>query len=476
MPFSKSILFLLVFAFLFLPSMSFAAQWDDFIYTESGDSITITDYAGSGTAVVIPNTIGGKTVTAIGFVAFFNCTDLTSLTLPGSITRIEPQAFSGCTGLTSLTIPDSVTSIGAEAFSYCTGLTSLTIPDSVTSIGPEAFSNCTHLTAIEVDADNPAYSSLDGVLYNKAGTVLIQYPGGRSGEFAIPGSVTSIGGYAFFACSGLTGISIQGSVKSVGDYAFFGCTGLTAAYFYGNAPVTGSEVFKSCADGFTVYYTAGSTGFTNPWCGYPTATFCPAPELIAPDGAGIVPKPAFSWQQIGSAAWYNVLVWSEATGSIVASMWVGPVSCKTGTCSANSSNTLPAGKNWWWLNVWYGDKICGLIEQPGGKRKLFEVAACTAPSLTSPDNVTIAPGTKPTFIFSDTGAEWYNILVWTSAGFLALDQWEDAAVKCASGTCTVLSNNSFGAGTTNWWWLNTYSASCGFIMQPGGHVNSFTMQ
>ena len=155
-------------------------------------------------------------------------------------------------------------------------------------------------------------------------------------------------------------------------------------------------------------------------------------------------------------------------------MWVGPASCTNGTCSAQFVNSLAPGKNWWWLNVWYGDLFCGFMEQPGGKFKEFTVEACAGPSLTSPDSVAITAGTKPTFIFSDTGAEWYNILVWTSAGYLALNQWEDKTAKCDAGTCTVLSNSSFGAGTTNWWWLNTYSSACGFQMQPGGLWKSFT--
>ena len=90
-----------------------------------------------------------------------------------------------------------VVGIGTSAFSDCGGLTSVTIPGSVTSIGEGAFENCTGLTSIVVDPSNTAYSSQDGVLYDKAMTVLIQYPGGKSGGFDIPNSVTSIGSYAF---------------------------------------------------------------------------------------------------------------------------------------------------------------------------------------------------------------------------------------------------------------------------------------
>jgi hypothetical protein len=81
------------------------------------------------------------TVTSIGWDAFWECTDLTSVTIPNSVTTIGDAAFFDCTGLTSVTIPNSVTTIGDEAFYYCDGLTSVTIPNSVTTIGKKAFSD-----------------------------------------------------------------------------------------------------------------------------------------------------------------------------------------------------------------------------------------------------------------------------------------------------------------------------------------------
>src|SRR5450756_1545982 len=167
---------------------------------------------------------------------------------PDSMTSIGFYAFDGCMALTSVTIPNSVTSIEAGAFWGCTGLTSVTIPASVTSIGDGAFYGCTGLTSFTVDAGNSSYSSsTDGVLFNKAMTTLIQYPGSKQGAYVIPNSVTSIG-----------------------NNAFQGCTGLTAAYFLGNAPTGTSNMFQSCAPGFTVHYVTGTTGWSNPWYGYPT--------------------------------------------------------------------------------------------------------------------------------------------------------------------------------------------------------------
>ena len=159
--------------------------------------------------------------------AFRDCSGLTSVTIPGSVTSIGDGTFWNCTGLTSVTIPNSVTSIGADAFWNCTGLTSITIPNSVTSIGADVFQNCTGLTSIIVESENLVYMSKDGVLYNKAGTTLITYPEGKSNtSYAIPNSVTSIGDWAFYGCY-LTSITIPNSVTSIGDYAFYG-SGLTS--------------------------------------------------------------------------------------------------------------------------------------------------------------------------------------------------------------------------------------------------------
>ena len=114
------------------------------------------------TSITIPNSM-----TEIGYYAFSGCTGLTSITIPNSVTEIGYYAFSGCTGLTSITIPNSVTSIGSQAFYDCTGLTAITIPSSVTSIGYYAFIGCTGLTAINVDSNNPRYVSVNGLVLSK---------------------------------------------------------------------------------------------------------------------------------------------------------------------------------------------------------------------------------------------------------------------------------------------------------------------
>lgn len=148
----------------------------------------------------------------------------------------EYYAYNNYSGLITANIPASVvydeveysvTSIGAQAFFLCSNLTFVTIPNSVTSIEGGAFAACFNLKTINVDADNPNYCSMDGVLFNKDKTQLIQYPGGKQGAYSIPNSVTSIGNAAFYL-SGLTSIDIPNSVTSIGDYAFSGCINLTS--------------------------------------------------------------------------------------------------------------------------------------------------------------------------------------------------------------------------------------------------------
>ena len=124
----------------------------------------------------IPSTLRSVTVTGGNILcgAFYNCSMLSSITIPDSVTGIGYRAFYNCSSLTSITIPDSVTSIGSVAFAECSSLKSITIPDSITTIDSSAFSRCSSLTSI-----------------------------------TIPDSVTSIGDYAFRECSSLTSVTFK---------------------------------------------------------------------------------------------------------------------------------------------------------------------------------------------------------------------------------------------------------------------------
>ena len=178
--------------------------------------------------------------------AFEECTGLTAITIPNSVSYIGRIAFSGCTSLTSIAIPESVRFIEDQTFYGCSKLTSVTIPGSVTNIGEGAFSYCNSLQLFVVAEDNIAYTSLDGVLFDKEMTTLIQFPGGREGAYTIPEGVKTIGGQAFIVAVGITSKTIPESVTTIEGSAFFGCYGLTEVIIPNSVTTIGDYAFRYC--------------------------------------------------------------------------------------------------------------------------------------------------------------------------------------------------------------------------------------
>jgi len=134
------------------------------------------------------------------------------------------KAGSIISGLTSITLPSTVTSVGSMAFAFCSSLTSISISAALTQIGMNAFLGSSAI--IHVDPANPNYSSVDGILFDKAKTILIQCPISITGSYDIPSSVSIIAPYGFCFCDKLTSVNVPSTVESIGMYAFTGCSGM----------------------------------------------------------------------------------------------------------------------------------------------------------------------------------------------------------------------------------------------------------
>ncbi|MBQ4569142.1 MAG: leucine-rich repeat protein [Ruminococcus sp.] len=172
----------------------------DFEYTVSNGEVTITDYTGSATNLVVPEYIDGYPVAKLGKDAFSYCQSLASVELPSTLKDIGETAFKYCKTLAGIRIPEGVEVIGKSAFYGCTALTGITIPSTVNRIGDEAFVFCEGLTSAEISE-----------------------------------GVEAIGSYAFRGCLELTTVVIPKSVTSVEERAFYGCAELDDVYYGGTS-------------------------------------------------------------------------------------------------------------------------------------------------------------------------------------------------------------------------------------------------
>lgn len=300
---------MVVFAFPFTAITSFAETSGDFEYeviSEEEKTCAIIGYTGTAADLEIPQDLDGYSVTKIGDYAFQECSSLVSVTVPAGITTIGDGAFWDCTSLaninvsadntaytsvdgvlfskdktnllqypignarTEYVIPDGVINVADYLFWGCTTLKTLTIPGSITVIGIDALRRCLSLENINVSADNKVYASVDGVLFNKDKTELLQYPiGNTRTEYSIPNGVTSIADYsfpecasieritfpdsvttigemAFPACSSLKSVELGSGVKTIGDYAFGWCEALTDVKIPYGVTTIGDSAFDSC--------------------------------------------------------------------------------------------------------------------------------------------------------------------------------------------------------------------------------------
>ena len=223
-----------------------------YILNENEKTATVTNHTGGGSAggnsygtrpfsMTIPANVKYNsvtyTVTSIGYFAFYDCSFLTSITLPSSITKIASYAFNNCKNLTSITFHDSVSSIGEYAFEDCSQLSSIIIPEGIsglTSIGSHAFKNCKLLSSIA--SPNNITSIGEYAFYNC----------NNLSSFTPANGITKIGNYAFCNCSNLSSVSISDNLTGINDYAFYNCKSLTNVSTPAGLTNVGKYAFYGC--------------------------------------------------------------------------------------------------------------------------------------------------------------------------------------------------------------------------------------
>ncbi len=219
------------------------------------------------TSITIPSAIDGYAVTSIGEKAFEYCGKLKEITIPEGVTDIKDYAFYFCYNLESITLPTTLVSIGNHAFQNCKyvdsitlpeglttvgewafcswdSITSVNIPASLTNIGLYAFGSCEALEYINVDEKNPAYSSVDGVLFSKDMKTLVKHPDNKAGaEYTIPEGTTTIANRSFASCQNLTKINIPQSVTAIENNAFQFCPSLESITIPQSVTVIKNQAF-----------------------------------------------------------------------------------------------------------------------------------------------------------------------------------------------------------------------------------------
>ncbi|MBR6020857.1 MAG: leucine-rich repeat protein [Kiritimatiellae bacterium] len=267
-----------------LDSVSWSGSSNSPEFSVDGNG-TLTGVKLNGTTdLAIPEKVGSTTVRSIGYCAMTNL-DITSVTIPSTVTNISDFAFWKCAGLSGVTIPNNVVSIGENAFGDCSGMKSvvleegvrsvgnyafygcgglsfLALPASVTSVGQSPFGQCGNLRNISVASGNTRYAVWDNALVDKVSNTLVQYPSGRpESAYAVPAGITGIGYDAFDTVAALANVTLPESVASLGSFAFYNCANLATLEFLGNAPTVGSYAFWGVSPGCKAIVSPQSSGW-----------------------------------------------------------------------------------------------------------------------------------------------------------------------------------------------------------------------
>ena len=272
---------LIIIFWIFLISILHGAVFDNFTYTVSGSSVTITDFPTTiSGSIVIPEQIEGKTVTTIGNRAFQSCS-MTSVTIPSGVTSIVDLGFNGNTNLQEVIILSPSVTVGMHAFSSCSALKKFTFSAISGSIASYAFVNCRSLETVNIP---PAVTAIGASAFIGCwGIKTLNLGSGvrtigkdafsecwQISEMSLSATLTTIDDRAFADCSNIRKVIIPASLTMLATHAFQFCTSLSEVVFEGNAPLMGANVFYGTKSNITLYYYNGSTGFSTPiWYGLP---------------------------------------------------------------------------------------------------------------------------------------------------------------------------------------------------------------
>ena len=260
------------------------SYWDDYCYDYKYsfyEGIFLTGMRGNDSNVIIPDKLPVEDILYDVIIIgqsdnlFSNKNNIHSVTLPKTIQIITSYAFNNCSSLTSIVIPDIQPQLGYAVFNNCDELTNIKFTADVTNvtitnlINNSAFKECPNLTNLTVDSENPYFTSVDGVLYDKNLTTILLFPTGKSGKFTVPSSVvcirdrvfksncklteidasgvTDFGVEVFSNCTALKKVAFSNKLKKFSNYMFHGCTQLSEFNFPDSLVNIGNYAFSGCS-------------------------------------------------------------------------------------------------------------------------------------------------------------------------------------------------------------------------------------
>lgn len=188
----------------------------------------------------------GNRISVISEGAFRGCSDLTSFEIPANVTEIKSEAFRDCTNLEAVTFAASTKTLafGENVFYNCSSIETVTLPANVSTI-PGIFSGCTSLTEVNVDENSEYFKSIDGVVFNKDETEILFFPQGKTGDYELPATVTTIANGVFRDVSGLSSLTISNSIAVIGEDAFRGSSIGEILFVEVETPATSLVIGKS---------------------------------------------------------------------------------------------------------------------------------------------------------------------------------------------------------------------------------------